>query len=151
MCHKIVNLFWLQISSEFIGIWLFKSIVNITSSLKFAFNMKLEQGILDKTEKARGNINDCLSKTKKKHWKGRRIKFYFFYVNWKQLKSQRGYSTRFFLINFYWSTVALYCCVTFYCKTKWIGYLYTYIPLFFGFPSHLDCYRALSRVSRIVQ
>ena len=62
MCHKIVNLFSLQISSEFIGICLFKSIVNITSSLKFAFNMKLEQGILDKTEKARGNIMTVFQK-----------------------------------------------------------------------------------------
>lgn len=44
--------------------------MNITSSLKFAFNIKLEeQGILDKTEKARGNMMTVFQKKKKQNIK----------------------------------------------------------------------------------
>ena len=34
----------------------------------------------------------------------------------------------FFLINFYWCMVALQCCVSFYCITKWISHTHTYMP-----------------------
>ena len=37
--------------------------------------------------------------------------------------------------NFYWSIVALKCCVSFYCTAKCIRYTYTFIPSFGGFPS----------------
>ena len=43
---------------------------------------------------------------------------------------------------FYWSTVALQGCVSFYCTAKWTSYTYTYIP-FLGVPSHLGHHRAL--------
>ena len=47
------------------------------------------------------------------------------------------------LFHFYWSIVALQCCFSFYCTEKWISYTYTYIPSFFGYPSHLGHHRAL--------
>ena len=37
-------------------------------------------------------------------------------------------------INFYWSIVALQCCVSSYCRAKWISHTCTYIPSF-GFHS----------------
>ena len=57
----------------------------------------------------------------------------------------------FFLINFYWSILALQCCVSFYCTAKWISYTLTYIPSLFRFPSHLGHHRALSRVPCALQ
>ena len=53
--------------------------------------------------------------------------------------------TTLFIINFYWHTVVLQCYVSFCCTAKWIGYMYTYMPSFFGFPSHSGHHRALSR------
>ena len=48
-------------------------------------------------------------------------------------------------LNFYWSTVALQCCIfLLYSKVNQL-YIYTY-PLFFGFPSHLGHHRALSSI-----
>ena len=39
----------------------------------------------------------------------------------------------FFLINFYWSIVALQSCVSLYCIAKWNSYTYTHIPSFLDF------------------
>ena len=38
-----------------------------------------------------------------------------------------------FFINFYWSIVALHCCVSLYCTAKWISCMYTSIPSFLDF------------------
>ena len=64
--------------------------------------------------------------------------FFFIFVNFLFFK------------NFYWSIVALQCCVSFYHIAKWTSHMYTYIPSFL-FPSHLGHHRALSRVSCAVQ
>ena len=46
--------------------------------------------------------------------------------------------------NFYWNIVALQCYISFCCIAVWISY--TYVPFFYGFPSHLGHHRAVSRV-----
>ena len=50
------------------------------------------------------------------------------------------------LFFFFLIRVALKCCISFYSSAKWISHMYTHIPSFFGFPSHLSHHRALSRV-----
>ena len=50
------------------------------------------------------------------------------------------------------STVALQCCISFWCTAQWISsFAYRYIISFFGFPSHLGHHRALSRVPCALQ
>ena len=55
-----------------------------------------------------------------------------------------------FFLSFYWSIVALQCCISFYCIAKWISCTCTYI-LFFWFPSNLGHHRVLSRVPHAIQ
>ena len=40
----------------------------------------------------------------------------------------------FFLKIFYWSMVALQCCVSLHCTTKWISHTHTGIPFLLDFP-----------------
>ena len=53
------------------------------------------------------------------------------------------------LFCFYWSIITLQCCVSFHWTTKWISYMYTYIPFCLDLPpstlhlTHLGQDRAL--------
>ena len=53
---------------------------------------------------------------------------------------------RFFKKNLYWSIIAFQCCVSFSCITKWISYMYTYIPI--SPPSCISLTPSLSHHSR---
>lgn len=84
--------------------------MNITSSLKFAFNIKLEeQGILDKTEKARGNMMTVFQKKKKnKTLKRKKNQVLFFLYELELIEViKKKFIELYFFINFYWRIVAL--------------------------------------------
>ena len=64
--------------------------------------------------------------------------------------SRNNFISKKFKINFYWSIVALQCCVSFCWITMCISYMYIH-PLFSGLPSHLGHHRAFSRVLCAIQ
>ena len=73
--------------------------------------------------------------------------------NLKYMSSAYFFFSKIFLSFFFfnWSIflVPLHCSVSFCSTANWISY--TYIPSFFGFPSHLDCHRAPSRIPCAIQ
>ena len=67
------------------------------------------------------------------------------------LKSRKGFGFSLFFIFIFFNFIFIdHSCFTMLCwfllSSKWISCVYTCIPSFFGFPSHLGRHRALSRI-----
>ena len=80
--------------------------------------------------------------------------FFFFFkqiplqepIHWNHFRSHL------FFFKFYWNTVDLQGCDHFCCTTKWLSYTFIYThPFSFGFFSHIDYHRILSRVLCAIQ
>ena len=49
-------------------------------------------------------------------------------ANWQLRGIKQGSCAIFFFLHLHWSIIALQWCISFCCITKWISYMYTYIP-----------------------
>ena len=96
-----------------------------------------------KTYRTFGSLEILTNSSKVKTWVGERLKgravLLFFVFRDALLFSLKN------LKKFYWSIIALQCCVSFYCTTEQISYMYTYIAFLPpSDPTPLGHHRALS-------
>ena len=130
--------------------------VNEVKQRRIDFSLKsfLDESDRPQQQRQTKNISKIIyeigtSQSHIKTWSQNKLKNIWKYLLNTYLKKSHSRDIFLFFSHLFWSINALQCCVSFYCTTKWISYMYTYIPI--SPPSWASLPPSLSHPSRSSQ